>query len=104
MVTFVSMEIDRDTTRKIADLAKLEFNEKELDEIQKDLTQMIGFVEKLNEIDTEGVEPLTHITPEGNRLREDEIKGSIDNTTALMNAPSSMGPFFTVPKVINKKQ
>ena len=97
------MEINRDITRKIADLAKLEFTEKELDAIQQDLAQMIGFVEKLNEIDTTGVEPLTHITPEGNRLREDEIKGSIDNATALLNAPSSIGPFFTVPKVINKK-
>lgn len=104
MVTFATMELNRETTRKIADLAKLEFSEKELDEIQQDLTQMIGFVEKLNEIDTTGVEPLTHITPEGNRLREDEIKGSIDNAAALMNAPSSVGPFFTVPKVINKKQ
>jgi aspartyl-tRNA(Asn)/glutamyl-tRNA(Gln) amidotransferase subunit C len=98
------MEMNRETTRKIADLARLEFTEMELDAIQKDLAQMIGFVEKLNEIDTTGVEPLTHITPEGNRLRDDEIQGSIDNATALKNAPSSMGPFFTVPKVINKKQ
>lgn len=98
------MELNREITQKIANLARLEFSEKELDDIQQDLTQMIGFVEKLNEIDTTGVEPLTHITPEGNRLREDEIKGSIDNPTALINAPSSEGPFFTVPKVINKKQ
>jgi aspartyl-tRNA(Asn)/glutamyl-tRNA(Gln) amidotransferase subunit C len=96
------MELNKEITQKIADLARLEFDEQELTSIQKDLEQMIGFVEKLNEIDTQGIAPLTHITAEDNRLREDEIKGSIDNATALLNAPSHEGPFFTVPKVINK--
>jgi aspartyl-tRNA(Asn)/glutamyl-tRNA(Gln) amidotransferase subunit C len=103
LVTFAPMELNREITQKIADLARLEFSEQELDAIQQDLAQMISFVEKLNEIDTSAVEPLTHITAEGNRLREDEIKGSVDNATALKNAPSAMGEFFTVPKVINKK-
>lgn len=103
LVTFAAMELNREITQKIADLARLEFTDQELDAIQQDLAQMISFVEKLNEIDTANIEPLTHITAEGNRLREDEVKGSIDNATALMNAPSKMGEFFTVPKVINKK-
>jgi len=97
-----SMELNKQTTLKLAQLAKLSFSEEELDEIQKDLSQMIGFVEKLNEIDTTGVQPLTHMGTDGNRLREDEIKGSIDNATALKNAPTTEGPFFTVPKVIKK--
>jgi aspartyl-tRNA(Asn)/glutamyl-tRNA(Gln) amidotransferase subunit C len=102
MAKFAQMELNKEITQKIADLARLEFDDQELLSIQKDLEQMIGFVEKLNEIDTQGVDPLTHITAEDNRLREDVIKGSVDNATALMNAPSHEGPFFTVPKVINK--
>ena len=96
------MELNRETTQKLAELAKLEFNEHELDVIQKDLQQMIGFIEKLNELDTSNVEPLTHIGSEGNLLREDEVKGSVDNPTALKNAPAAEGSFFTVPKVIKK--
>lgn len=96
------MELNRETTQKLAELAKLEFNEQELDVIQKDLQQMIGFIEKLNEVDTSNVEPLTHIGSEGNLLREDEVKGSVDNQTALKNAPAAEGSFFTVPKVIKK--
>ncbi len=89
-------------TKKLAELSKLEFNDHEIDAIQQDLEQMIGFVDKLNEIDTTGIAPLTHMCVEGNMLREDEIKGSIDNATALKNAPSAEGQFFTVPKVIKK--
>lgn len=103
MAKFAEMELNRETTRKIADLARLDFDEQELASIQQDLQQMIRFVEKLQEIDTTGVEPLTHITAEGNRLREDEIRGSISNKEALLNAPAKEGPFFTVPKMINKK-
>lgn len=96
------MKLNQETTQKLAELAKLEFNEQELTEIQKDLEQMIAFVEKLNEVDTNGVEPLTHVSDEENRLREDEVKRSIDIETALKNAPSVNEAFFTVPKVIKK--
>lgn len=102
MVIFAAMKLNRETTQKIAELAKLEFNEEELASIQKDLEQMIGFVEKLKEVDTTGVEPLTHILDEGNKLREDIIQGSVDTETALRNAPNREGDFFTVPKVIKK--
>jgi len=96
------MELNKDTTKKIAQLAKLSFSEEELETIQHDLSQMIGFVEKLNEIDTSGVQPLTHIGNVENRLREDEVKGSIAAEDVFKNAPSSIDQFFTVPKVIKK--
>ena len=96
------MELNKDTTKKLAQLAKLSFSEEELDIIQRDLSQMIGFVEKLNEIDTTGVQPLTHIGNVENRLREDEVRGSITAEEAFKNAPSSTDQFFTVPKVIKK--
>lgn len=96
------MELNKDTTLKIAQLAKLSFTDEELETIQQDLSQMIGFVEKLNEIDTTGVAPLTHITEYSNRLREDVVKGSISAEETFRNAPSSSDQFFTVPKVIKK--
>jgi aspartyl-tRNA(Asn)/glutamyl-tRNA(Gln) amidotransferase subunit C len=96
------MELNREMTLKLATLARLEFTDQELVEIQADLQQMIGFVEKLDELDTSGVEPLTHISSEENRLRNDEIKGSISVDLALSNAPAPAGQFFTVPKVIKK--
>lgn len=96
------MELNRATTEKLAELAKLEFSHQELDSIQLDLQQMIGFIEKLNEIDTHHVTPLTHIGSEGNLLRDDVVGGSVTNETALKNAPAPEGTFFTVPKVIKK--
>ncbi|MCH5720601.1 Asp-tRNA(Asn)/Glu-tRNA(Gln) amidotransferase subunit GatC [Niabella hibiscisoli] len=63
---------------------------------------MIGFVEKLNELDLKDVEPLMHMSEEINVLREDEIKGSASRDEALQNAPETDGRFFLVPKVIKK--
>jgi aspartyl-tRNA(Asn)/glutamyl-tRNA(Gln) amidotransferase subunit C len=96
------MELNRELTIKLAALSRLEFTEQELAGIQADLQQMIGFVEKLNELDTSGIVPLTHISGEGNRLRNDEVRGSVSTDQALSNAPAASGPFFTVPKVIKK--
>ena len=96
------MELNKETTLKIAQLARLSFSSNELEEMQKDLSQMIEFVEKLNEVDTNGIAPLNHICTSGNRLREDEVKGSIDSTLAFENAPLKVGDFFAVPKVIKK--
>jgi len=96
------MELNKEMVEKLAKLAHLEFNSSEAESIRIDLQQMIGFVEKLNEINTEGVAPLTHISQTENSLREDEIQGSVDNDTALSNAPDRFEQFFTVPKVIKK--
>jgi len=63
---------------------------------------MISFVEKLNELDLEGTEPLLHMSENVNVLREDEVKGSITREEALKNAPAHDDKFFKVPKVIKK--
>jgi aspartyl-tRNA(Asn)/glutamyl-tRNA(Gln) amidotransferase subunit C len=96
------MELNKEMVNKLATLARLDFNKEEAESIRKDLQQMISFVEKLNEIDTTGVEPLTHISHTENSLREDVVKGSVDNAKALKNAPATLNEFFTVPKVIKK--
>jgi aspartyl-tRNA(Asn)/glutamyl-tRNA(Gln) amidotransferase subunit C len=96
------MELNKEMVAKLAKLAQLEFNPAEAESIRNDLQKMIGFVEKLNEIDTEGILPLTHISKTENSLREDVVQGSVDNETALSNAPERLDQFFTVPKVIKK--
>lgn len=88
---------------KLAHLARLKFNEEEKQDIKTDLQRMITFVEKLNELDLDKVEPLLHMSQEINVLREDEVKGSISRTDALRNAPVHDEAFFKVPKVIVRK-
>lgn len=96
------MEVNDAMIDKLAHLARLKFNEAEKLEIKTDLQRMIVFVEKLNELDLEGVEPLLHMSDEVNVLREDEVKGSVSRAEALKNAPSHDDHFFKVPKVIKK--
>jgi aspartyl-tRNA(Asn)/glutamyl-tRNA(Gln) amidotransferase subunit C len=94
------MEVNDALIEKLAHLARLRFNDTEKEEIKHDLQRMIAFVEKLNELDLEGIEPLVHMSDEVNVLREDEIKGSISREEALKNAPLHDDQFFKVPKVI----
>lgn len=94
------MEVNDAMVDKLAHLSRLKFNDDEKAEIKKDLQNMIAFVEKLDELNLEGVKPLLHISEEVNVLREDEVKGSISREEALKNAPLHDGQFFKVPKVI----
>jgi aspartyl-tRNA(Asn)/glutamyl-tRNA(Gln) amidotransferase subunit C len=96
------MEVNDAMVDKLAHLARLKFNEQEKQEIKTDLQRMIAFVEKLNELNLDGVEPLLHMSDEVNVLREDEIKGSVTREEALKNAPLHDEQFIKVPKVIKK--
>lgn len=96
------MEVNDDLINNLARLSRLEFNEAEKEEIKGDLQKMIAFIDKLNELDTSGVEALLHMSENINSLREDEIKGSITTQDALINAPVHDEKFFKVPKVIKK--
>jgi aspartyl-tRNA(Asn)/glutamyl-tRNA(Gln) amidotransferase subunit C len=96
------MEVNDAMVEKLAHLARLKFNEEEKQEIKSDLQRMISFVEKLNELNLDGVEPLLHLSDEVNVLREDEIKGSVSREEALKNAPLHNEEFIKVPKVIKK--
>ncbi|MBK9015674.1 MAG: Asp-tRNA(Asn)/Glu-tRNA(Gln) amidotransferase subunit GatC [Saprospiraceae bacterium] len=95
------MKIDRDLILKLENLAKLELSEGERERLGVDLTNILQMVEKLKELDTSNVEPLTYISDAVNMLREDEIKGQVSNEQALFNAPEKNKPYFKVPKVIN---
>jgi aspartyl-tRNA(Asn)/glutamyl-tRNA(Gln) amidotransferase subunit C len=94
------MEVNDALIDNLANLARLQFDDAEKEGIKKDLQRMITFVEKLNELDTTGVEPLLHMSDEVNVLREDVLNGSVSREEALKNAPSTDGIYFKVPKVI----
>lgn len=94
------MKINRDVLDKIAHLARLEFDEKDAEKMMEDMTAIVNWVEKLNEVDTEGVEPLTTMSHEINSLREDEVKPHLDHEEALKNAPKKDSDYFRVPKVL----
>ncbi|HHZ64600.1 MAG TPA: Asp-tRNA(Asn)/Glu-tRNA(Gln) amidotransferase subunit GatC [Flavobacteriales bacterium] len=97
------MSIDKATVEQIAKLAKLEFDDTSKEEIMKDLDRMLQFVDKLNELNTANVEPLTHITEEQNVLRTDVVKTEISQAEALKNAPHKDSDYFIVPKVLTKE-
>ena len=96
------MEVTDALIDNLANLARLHFNEAEKEEIKSDLQRMIAFVDKLNELNTDGVEPVLHMSDGSNVFREDEIRGSVSRDEGLTNAPSTDGVFFKVPKVIKK--
>jgi aspartyl-tRNA(Asn)/glutamyl-tRNA(Gln) amidotransferase subunit C len=96
------MQVTDALVDKIANLARLSFNDVEKKEIREDLEKMIGFVDQLNSIDISDTQPLMHMSREVNVLREDLVRGSVTDQEALQNAPVSAGTFFTVPKVITK--
>lgn len=96
------MEVDEALIDKLANLARLQFDEAEKAVVKNDLQRMIQFIEKLNELDTTGIEPMLHMSDNMNLLREDEVKGSIGREEGLKNAPLHDHQFFKVPKVIKK--
>ncbi|CAM3897019.1 Asp-tRNA(Asn)/Glu-tRNA(Gln) amidotransferase subunit GatC [Mucilaginibacter galii] len=97
------MQIDKDTVAKIAHLARLEVNEQETDNMVTDMTKILDFMAKLNEVDTSNVEPLIYMTKEVNTLREDVVKQEITHEEALSNAPEQDGKHFLLAKVIERK-
>jgi len=96
------MKITNKLIEDIAALAKLEFDAKSTELMKADLEKIIGFVDKLSEIDTEGVEPLIYLSEEVNVLREDEIRAVISQVEALKNAPQKDSDYFKVSTVLKK--
>ena len=96
------MKITNKLIRDIAALAKLEFDEKSAEQMKVDLERIIGFIDKLSEIDTDGVEPLIYLSEEVSVLREDEIKAVVSQVEALKNATEKDSDYFKVPTVLKK--
>jgi aspartyl-tRNA(Asn)/glutamyl-tRNA(Gln) amidotransferase subunit C len=96
------MTIDKETVEKVAHLARLELSAGETDEMIKDMSKILDFMAKLNEIDTSGIEPLVYMTDEVNVLREDVVKQEVTHREALKNSPKHDKDYFLVAKVIEK--
>ncbi|MEQ8241994.1 MULTISPECIES: Asp-tRNA(Asn)/Glu-tRNA(Gln) amidotransferase subunit GatC [Fulvivirga] len=94
------MKIDRELLNKTAHLARLEFDENTAEEMMADMTKIITWVEKLNEVNTDNVAPLTTMSHEVNVLRNDEVKPHLSHERALRNAPKKDSDYFRVPKVL----
>jgi aspartyl-tRNA(Asn)/glutamyl-tRNA(Gln) amidotransferase subunit C len=96
------MKITEEKVDELAQLARLSFEGAEKQAIREDLEKILAMCEKLNEVDTEGVEPLIYMTDNINVLREDIVVQEIKHDEALKNAPKKDSDFFRVPKVIEK--
>lgn len=96
------MQITNKKIEELAHLARLEFNESQKVKIKADLERIVGFFDKLSEVDTENVEPLIYMSDRQNNLRTDEVVEAISKKEALKNAPAKDSDYFKVPKFINK--
>ena len=94
------MSVDTATARHIARLARLAMSEAELEAMVPELNAILGFVEQLAEVETAGVEPLTAVVPNRQRLRDDIVDDGNCREAILANAPNAQHGFFAVPKVI----
>jgi aspartyl-tRNA(Asn)/glutamyl-tRNA(Gln) amidotransferase subunit C len=97
------MKIDHKTVDHLAHLARLEFENESKEAIINDLNRILSFVDKLNEMDTDNIEPLIYMTDETNVLREDLVSETISHAEGLKNAPKKDSDYFRVPKFLEKK-
>ena len=96
------MEVNNKLIQDIAKLSKLKFDDSAEEKMKADLEKMLAFVDKLNEIDTEGVDPLIYMSEEVNVLREDKVTEETSQEDALKNAPEKDSDYFKVPTVLKK--
>lgn len=96
------MKITDEKINQLAHLARLEFDAESSASIKADLENILNLCEKLNEVDTEGVEPLIYMTDVSNNVREDIAVQEFDKTDILRNAPQKDSDYFRVPKVIEQ--
>lgn len=94
------MSIDIDTARRVASLARIRVEEDALPELAQEFNAVLGFIEQLNEVDVEGIEPMTSVTPQRLKRREDVITDGDQQAKILKNAPDAREGFFAVPKVV----
>lgn len=94
------MSIDEETAAKVAKLARIAVEEEALPALAKELSHILGFMEQLNEVDIEGVEPMTSVTPMRLKRREDIVTDGDQQEKILKNAPDAREGFFAVPKVV----
>jgi aspartyl-tRNA(Asn)/glutamyl-tRNA(Gln) amidotransferase subunit C len=95
-------KIDIEQVRQVAKLARLDLNEQEIAQFSGQLSAILGYVEKINQLDTSKAEPLAHCLPINNCLRADVIKPSLGTEKTLSNAPDRDEHFFVIPKILDE--
>jgi aspartyl-tRNA(Asn)/glutamyl-tRNA(Gln) amidotransferase subunit C len=96
----MKVKINAELIQNIAHLSRLELSGEAEQNMIQDMNNILAWIEKLDELDTNGVEPLTHISDEVNVLRADVVKDTISHRDALVNAPQKDASYFRVPKVL----
>ena len=94
------MPVDANTVRRIAHLARIAVAENEIEHLKDELNAMLAFVEQLNEVKADGVEPMTSVTPMEMKKRPDVVNDGEIADDIVRNAPATEGHFFLVPKVV----
>ncbi len=94
------MTLSTEDVQKVAKLARLKLTPEELNQFAQQLGQILGYIEMLNEVDTDNVQPMAHAADVTNVFRSDEVRPSIDREVALKNAPKSDGKYFLVPQIL----
>ena len=94
------MSIDKDTARKVAHLARIAVKEEDLPKLAGELSAVLAFMEQLNEVDVDGIEPMTTVTPMRLKRRQDVVSDGNIQAQILKNAPDAREGFFAVPKVV----
>ena len=94
------MSIDTETARRVAKLARIRVEDADLPALAQDFNRILGFVEQLNEVDVDGIEPMTSVTPMRLKRRVDEVTDGNQQAKVLSNAPDAREGFFAVPKVV----
>lgn len=94
------MPVDKDTVKRVARLARIAVSDADAEALQTDLNAILGFVEQLNEVDIEGVEPMTSVIGMTLKMRSDTITDGDQAEDIVANAPVSDAQFFVVPKVV----
>lgn len=96
-------KISKEEILHLAHLSRLDLDEKAVDAMMGDMDKMLAFVDKLSELDVEGVEPLKYMNEDTNVLRKDEVKSTISQADALKNAPQKDTDYIKVPKVLKRR-
>lgn len=94
------MSIDKDTAARVAKLARIKVEDDALPALAQEFNAILGFIEQLNEVDIEGVEPMTSVTPQRLKRRADVVTDGDMQDKILANAPDAREGFFAVPKVV----
>jgi aspartyl-tRNA(Asn)/glutamyl-tRNA(Gln) amidotransferase subunit C len=94
------MKISKEDVKKVAELARLEFNEAQTEKFTEQMGNILDYIEKLNELDTDNVEPTSHVLDISTPLRDDKVQKLLTIDEVLQNAPESEDDFFVVPQVI----